>query len=132
MPARAGILRERTPGTAAAALGFRSATAVRCVGDGCGFRAHAASADSSPERDHSAGSLSSAGWGRDTGGLPRSNLRRLPCAPQSDFRIDLNHEIHISLEKLERLWGTLFAYTVTNNDWFRFPSERKPDEVNFW
>lgn len=21
---------------------------------------------------------------------------------------------------------------VTNNDWFRFLSERKPDEVNFW
>lgn len=32
--------------------------------------------------------------------------------PTSDFRIDSNHEIHISLQKLERLWGTLYAYTV--------------------
>lgn len=79
-PARAGILRDRTAGAAAAALGFRSATTVRCVGDSCGFHAHAASADSSRERDHSAGSRSSAGCGRDTGGLRRSDLRRLPPA----------------------------------------------------
>lgn len=77
MPAAAGILRARAAGAAAPALGFRCVTDVRCVGDGCGLRAHAASADSSPERDHSAGSLSYAGCGRDTGGLPRSNLRRL-------------------------------------------------------
>jgi hypothetical protein len=91
----AGILRARAAGTAAPALGFRCVTDVRCVGDGCGLRAHAASADSSPERDHSAGSLSSAGCGRDTGGLPRSDLRRLlppltavACTPLPRLRAD--------------------------------------------
>ena len=54
MPAAAGILRARAAGAAAPALGLRCAPDVRCGGDGCGFRAHAASADSSPERDHSA------------------------------------------------------------------------------
>lgn len=34
---------------------------------------------------------------------------------ESDFRIDVNHEIHISLGKLERLWATLFAYTVVHD-----------------
>lgn len=74
----AGIHLAQAAGPAAPALGLRCATNVRCGRDGCGLCAHAASADSSPERDHSAGSLSSAGYGRDTGGLPRANLRRLP------------------------------------------------------
>jgi hypothetical protein len=76
MPADARILLGR-PGPPLWRLGSASRPAFTAVGDGCGLCAYAASADSSPERDHSAGSLSSASCGRDTGGLPRSDLRRL-------------------------------------------------------
>ena len=53
---------------------------LAAVGDGLVHALSAVSGDSSPERDHSPGSLSVAGSGRDTGGLAA-----LPPAPTPPF-----------------------------------------------
>ena len=64
---------------------IRSACGVHYGRNGGGFCAPAASAEASPERAPSAGSLSFAGYRHDPGGLPhcqpcRLSLRSLPIA----------------------------------------------------
>ncbi len=77
MPADAGILPALASalGTPALPLRFRLRP-FAAVGDGLVHALSAVSGDSSPERDHSPGSLSVADSGRDTGGLAA-----LPPAP---------------------------------------------------
>lgn len=77
MPTDAGILPALASalGTPALPLRFRLCP-FAAIGDGLVHALSAVSGDSSPERDHSPGSLSVAGSGRATPALPRYHLRR--------------------------------------------------------